>query len=281
MNSSEPDISGPLAAGEAGDSLSSDPLALKTNRPLALVSLLIVAALSIVGFFTGTETRAPRRPPLPTNAPHLHNDDEVPLARSYSELRRTPRGKGSGWEQGARKARTLDNGEPLTQETLDRALARRAKRRAYDGAPPTVPHPIAQNSAPECLACHGQSLRLGTARAGALPHDEFTNCAQCHVEQDSSVPGGTLAHDPRESGSEFQGSLPVPKGRRAWKGAPPEIPHPTGMRGSCLACHGPGTSSPMRSSHPERSQCLQCHAPSGEKSASVGQRPPALKEPSP
>ncbi len=278
---SDPDspAAAPSSAEEAGGSLASDPLVLETNRPLMMVGLLVVAALSIVGFFTGTEPRAPRKSPVPTtSAPPARADDKLPLARSYKELRKTPRGEGSGWEAGAQKARTLSNGEPLTQETLERALARRARRRAYDGAPPTVPHPIAQDSAPECLACHGEGLRLGSARAGDLPHAELTNCAQCHVEQDSSVPEGELAGDPRDTASGFQGSLPVSKGQRAWPGAPPEIPHATGMRGNCLACHGPGTSSPMRSSHPERSQCLQCHAPTGERSASLGQRPPALGE---
>ena len=252
------------------------PTSPESSRPLMVVALLVVAAISLVGFLTGTEPRAPQHEPLVTSAPAPQKGHEVPLARSYKELRGSPRGTGSGWTEGAAKARKLGNGEALTQESLDRALARRAERRAYDGAPPTVPHPIGQNSAPECLACHGQELRLGSYRAGDIPHEELTNCAQCHVESDSSVPGGALQDDPRDNGNGFAGSAPVQKGRRAWKGAPPEIPHATAMRQSCLACHGDGAAHPMRSSHPERSQCQQCHAPSGEGSSSQGSRPPAL-----
>jgi cytochrome c-type protein NapB len=32
------------------------------------------------------------------------------------------------------------------------------------------------------------------------------------------------------------------------------------MRQNCITCHGPGGTSAMRTSHPDRQNCLQCHA---------------------
>lgn len=208
--------------------------------------LAVVFALSLVGFLTGTAgaPQHPERAPLPEPAA----TGVVPQARSYREMRQTPRGQPQPWPPNGGETRT-----PLP-ESLKQALLERQRRRAYDGAPPTVPHPVRESSAAECMACHGDGLRLGSREAGLVPHDNFTNCNQCHAQERADVP---VANG-------FEGKAPVAHGPRAWKSAPPQIPHTTHMRENCMSCHGPSGRSPMRSSHPERQSCTQCHASSAE-----------------
>ena len=133
----------------------------------------------------------------------------------------------------------------------------RAARRAYDGAPPTIPH---VSFGMDCSACHNArglavpdvgfapaSPHAGTAEAGAT-----TRCRQCHVFRTT---------DDVFVKSEFVG-LPqdLQPGARATPGAPPTIPHRTLMRENCLACHdGAGAREEIRTSHPERTRCRQCH----------------------
>jgi nitrate reductase cytochrome c-type subunit len=49
--------------------------------------------------------------------------------------------------------------------------------RAFEGAPPLVPHEIGDEHS--CLVCH----RLGENSAPITPHPERTNCVQCHIPQ--------------------------------------------------------------------------------------------------
>jgi cytochrome c-type protein NapB len=135
----------------------------------------------------------------------------------------------------------------------------RAERRAYDGAPPTIPHdPFGM----DCSACHDErgmpvegvgfapaSPHEGTARAGGT-----TRCRQCHV---FSTDDGTFVDSEYEP---FRQDLRA--GGRLYDGAPPTIPHRILMRENCLACHdGPGAREEIRTTHPERARCRQCHVP--------------------
>lgn len=134
----------------------------------------------------------------------------------------------------------------------------RASRRAYDGAPPTVPHP---DPGAACSACHdADGQAIGDRVAPASPHVGTANvaatqrCRQCHV---------FVTTDARFVQSRFIG-LPqnLRSGRRATPGAPPTIPHRLLMRENCVACHaGPGVREEIRTSHPERQRCRQCHVP--------------------
>ena len=136
--------------------------------------------------------------------------------------------------------------------------AGRAMRRAYDGAPPTVPHADVGGA---CTACHdadGQSVgkvyappspHVGTAEGGATQR-----CRQCHV---------FVTTDAAFVGNEFIG-LPqnLRAGSRATPGAPPTIPHRLQMRENCAACHtGPAAREAIRTGHPDRARCRQCHVP--------------------
>jgi cytochrome c-type protein NapB len=145
-----------------------------------------------------------------------------------------------------------------TEEMKLAALADRARNRAYDGAPPTIPHPVEAQSAASCLACHGEGLKVGDRVASKVSHAHLSNCTQCHVEQS---PGGLPF---RAEGTEngFVGVYRAGPGERASPGAPPTIPHHTWMRENCSSCHGPVTRPGTRTTHPWLTSCTQCHAPS-------------------
>lgn len=133
----------------------------------------------------------------------------------------------------------------------------RAARRAFDGAPPVIPH---QNYGMSCINCHKQEgLKVpGVGFAPAMPHErtsgmEGTNvCTQCHVWKKT---------DEEFVGSNFVGLRQnLRHGRRAMLGSPPVIPHSVQMRENCFACHtGPGAREEIKTSHPERVNCRQCH----------------------
>ena len=256
-----------------------------SSKGLLYCFVLVVFAVSLVGFLTGIGSGVPAKP-RQIGTPHEPVEKgKVAEARSYKEMRKTPRGTGSGWEQSLEVAALSTPRLKLTQETLDQALRQRQTRRAYDGAPPTIPHHVRQNSAAECLSCHGEGLRLGSLQAGTLPHDNFTNCTQCHVTDTETVGGlapaseKALGVDPRAVENSFSGTFPAKKGARAWSIAPPEVPHNTFMRQNCLSCHGNTGSAPMRSSHTERQNCVQCHAISAQHDLRPGTELPPRAHP--
>jgi cytochrome c-type protein NapB len=135
----------------------------------------------------------------------------------------------------------------------------RALRRAYDGAPPVVPH---QDFRMACTSCHkpeGVSLpEIGFAPP--MPHEQtrglsaISNCKQCHVFKRT---------DETFRASSFEGlRQDLRPGRQMHLYAPPVLPHPVFMRENCLACHtGPAAREEVRCDHPERPRCVQCHVP--------------------
>ncbi len=145
----------------------------------------------------------------------------------------------------------------------DRAVSRsteeRALGRAYDGAPPTIPHEAGSGS---CVTCHDAdgSVIDGVGVAPASPHGDLAaagamrRCRQCHAPQEARA---LLV------ASRFTGVAQGPwRGSRATPGAPPTIPHTLQLRAECLACHaGPGARAAIRTTHPERVRCRQCHVP--------------------
>lgn len=196
-------------------------------------------------------------------------------ALRYGELRNTRRGP-NGWMYGSLSgelAAGLPEDEELSNETDDdraRVIAERAKLRAYDGAPPLIPHAVTQQTM-DCVACHAGGAVVGDKLAPRMSHTLHASCTQCHVPMD----------DPRPA----QGPLPLPengfvglgaplRGERAWPGAPPTIPHTTNMRSDCNSCHGPSGKVGLRTPHPLRTSCTQCHTPS----ASLDQRPPWIRD---
>lgn len=140
------------------------------------------------------------------------------------------------------------------------ATTTRASRRAFDGAPPVIPHkPLGA----ACVTCHTPQGKLvpGMTFAPANPHSTddshagaTQNCRQCHLFQ--RVTDQFAEND-------FVG-LPqqIAKLERAHPLAPPMTPHSELMRENCLACHsGPAARPEIRCAHADRANCKQCHLP--------------------
>lgn len=151
-----------------------------------------------------------------------------------------------------------------------RSIEERAVLRAYEGAPPVIPHPVGQLKYQTCRACHAQGLRAGDQIARMASHTHLTNCTQCHVEA-----AGLFLGDDGGPGNSFTGLRASGYGStRAWAGAPPVIPHTTFMRTNCVSCHGEHGYDGWKPDHLDRTNCVQCHAPA----ANLDQLSPAFGE---
>ncbi len=224
------------------------------------IPLLAVIGISLgtVGFLTGI--REPGETPLPTLPPRIAYD-AAPPAVSYAEL---PQANLRPELRAPQSLTQLVYERPgifdpvvRTEEMKLAALADRARNRAYDGAPPTIPHPVETNTAMACLACHGEGLKIGERVASKISHAHLSNCTQCHVE---ASPGGLLLRDVTTLENDFVGLYRAGLGERANPGAPPTIPHHTWMREDCASCHGLVTRPGIRTTHPWLTNCMQCHA---------------------
>jgi cytochrome c-type protein NapB len=134
----------------------------------------------------------------------------------------------------------------------------RAARRAYDGAPPVIPHPPLGAA---CQTCHTNEAREVPGVGLALPNPhlktvglgDHARCQQCHVFQTVTTELVANRFAPLTQS--------LRAGERLYSGAPPVIPHHVFMREDCNACHAGAAARPeIRCSHPERLNCMQCHA---------------------
>mgnify|MGYP001806541063 CR=1 FL=1 len=211
----------------------------------------VMIGVALFGFLVGL--REPHRPDRPAPPPADHHS--APAAVAYSELPAASIRPDGGWDRSLSQLKfdKPDVFAPVvrTEGMKLAALADRAKNRAYDGAPPTIPHPVEAQSAASCLACHGEGVKVGDRVASKMSHAVMTNCTQCHVEQ-ATTPADTA----------FVGVYRAGPGERANPGAPPTIPHHTWMRENCTSCHGLVTRPGTRTTHPWLTNCAQCHAPS-------------------
>jgi cytochrome c-type protein NapB len=226
------------------------------TRPPASVRLARIVVTSVVGL-AGAGCTAGGGNVAPAEATAARQADQQPAARRAEPAPSSPFAlvAAEPWIP------------PVAQAPPDRveALSVRAELRAFNGAPPVVPHEIDQLSATDCLRCHGDSPEADEKGAPKVPHAFLAGCTQCHVEAESEH-----FFETELAANTFDG-LPAPHGgSRAYAGAPPLIPHTTFMRANCLSCHGPFGLPALQSSHPERQGCLQCHA----VSAQLDQRAP-------
>jgi cytochrome c-type protein NapB len=143
-----------------------------------------------------------------------------------------------------------------------RSIEERATLRAYEGAPPVIPHAIADLKVQTCRACHAQGLQAGDKTARMASHTYLVNCTQCHVEGASPMLGEEPGGGPANSFAGFRSS--GYGGTRAWAGAPPVMPHTVFMRTNCVSCHGEYGYDGWRPDHLSRTNCSQCHAPAAE-----------------
>lgn len=241
----------------------------------AQLLLAVVAIAAVVGYFVGqTGARSGGPAPWRPETGHLTTraaEGDAVAAIAYADMRAQRLGPNRDWTNtlASLVQPTSDPfarvGQPdPTEDEKVAALAARAVRRAYNGAPPLVPHRVDQESSAGCIACHGPGLAVQDRRASRIPHALFASCMQCHVEQRGDAPTGAGGVDvaPLTVANGFVGLAAPLGGERAWLNAPPTVPHSTLMRADCLSCHGVVGPLGMRSSHPWRASCLQCHAPS-------------------
>lgn len=225
----------------------------------------VVTSVAVVGYFTGlrapvkvTERNSQRSDNHTTTVAPITPEVGVVLATYYSDMAamtvaRWPRTQLTGLRSVV---------EPLAEIRIDprdklAALRQREQNRAYNGAPPTIPHAIDQQSDASCVACHKEGALTKSLRIPRMSHAFLANCTQCHVEGNPRHMPATVFRE-----NEFAG-LPAPiAGPRAFTGAPPQIPHSTWMRSDCMSCHGYEGRLGIRTTHPWRTSCQQCHTPS-------------------
>lgn len=236
---------------------------------VAFVVLVIAVTLSFTGFFMGTANRDRARVVRETPAEPVV-DEELPTAPTYRQGPRAAIGPNRSWHNDLSGLRapaiSPDPARLAGEDARAQARTARAARRAFDGAPPVVPHPIDQNSSAACLSCHGQGVVIGERVAPKISHPAYAGCTQCHVESQAVNPGVRAAASVSMIESSFLRRESF-AGDRAYPGAPPTIPHASLMRNDCLSCHGPGGHAGLKTSHPARQSCTQCHALSAQSDA--------------
>jgi cytochrome c-type protein NapB len=153
---------------------------------------------------------------------------------------------------------------PGVEGAVKTAAFQRAERRAYDGAPPVIPH---EPQGAACSSCHNDRglAAEGLGFAPPSPHigtsieGNTVRCRQCHV---SGVNEGLFVEN-------YFVGLPqnMRFGGRLNPISPPTIPHRILMRENCLACHtGPAVRREIATTHPERTRCRQCHVEESSRS---------------
>jgi len=240
-----------------------DPHGPPTGR-LAYLFFTFVIAVAFVGLFIGMRHAVSPAPAPTHDGPTADADagDTLP-ATPYWQIHRGNLGPNAKWYASLDVAGLTPDEiiavTPGSDADKAHALLMRSSRRAYNGAPPTIPHAIDPMDTTSCVVCHGQGMRIGDVVARPMPHELYASCTQCHVPQQELV-----ADEIHWLINSFEGLAAPEAGSRAYTGAPPIIPHTTQLRTNCMSCHGPLGLSGMRSSHPWRTSCTQCHAPSAE-----------------
>lgn len=243
------------------------------HSPFAKLVGFVVVSFAIVGYFTGLqapmnpafsgdESNGALAPPPPFTPesttrpvgviPATHYANMADASAALKKPRRT---------QLANLKSSID---PLAEVTIEpgekrAALQSRKRNRAFNGAPPTVPHSIDQKSDRACIACHGEGARTSSLRIPRMSHRLLAHCTQCHVEGNPQRGTDALFRE-----NSFEGMAAPTEGRRAFEGAPPVIPHSTWMRTDCMSCHGYTGLQGIRTTHPWRENCRQCHVPSSQ-----------------
>lgn len=229
-------------------------------RRHATLFVVLVIGTAVGGYLLGI-----REPPAhaPAAATARAVGDDVPPAVGYAQMPTAPLKANDEWDNSLAKLK-FEKPAPTdpvvrTEEMKQTALADRARNRAYDTAPPTIPHPIEGMTAASCVACHGTGIKVGDRIATKVSHPHLTNCTQCHVEGTNPV---LAKFDTPLTGNDFVGAYRSGAGTRSGPGAPPTIPHTTWMRHDCMSCHGLVARPGLRTTHPWLTNCTQCHAPS-------------------
>ena len=249
----------------------------ETGQKLAYLICFVVISITVAGYFIGLQS--PMNPSgraanqgneeiqIPVQSQRSKHDSgkhdaDVISATRYEDMYAALVKRSTKSRSHLNELKSSVN--PLAEVTITEgqksfALALREQNRAFNGAPPTIPHPVEQLSTQTCMVCHENGIKSETFRVSKMSHQFLANCTQCHVE---AVPQHMTPVNFREN--LFVG-MPAPTGgARAYPGAPPTIPHSTWMRVDCMSCHGPTGLHGIRTTHPWRQNCQQCHAPSSK-----------------
>ncbi len=247
----------------------STPVPPVVRRTLTIAGA-IAAGVGLVGFLSGPAEPVTVERFQPTAPQALPGN--VLAAPSYREVDSRMVGPNRQWistfDSLKQDRPSLFDPVVRTAAMKDAALRDRLRTRAFEGAPPVVPHRIEHQSASSCLVCHQNGLKLGDRIATRISHPHYTNCLQCHVEQVGSLPSTVVVHSP--SGhvepitNTFAGLVRLGPGDRAMPHAPPMIPHTTQMRNDCASCHGLVARPGLRTTHPWLNNCTQCHVAAAE-----------------
>ncbi|MDZ4402517.1 hypothetical protein [Prosthecobacter sp.] len=253
-----------------------------TRQPKTLQSSMIaggiIVMLAVSGYFVGlrqTNSAISMTRPVENVRPEARRDltgaTNVPVAVRYIDQDWSAKGVNAMWRNSLVDFQQVPVPPPdakrvMPPEQKQAALRDRAARRAYDGAPPVVPHPVTQDSSASCLACHGQGMQVKDRFASKMSHASLGgSCTQCHVSTQHAFTAVEAARWTAPlTENTFHGKEAPAAGTRAWKGAPPTVPHRTLMRSDCMSCHGPSGLFALRTPHPERQSCVQCHVPAAE-----------------
>lgn len=254
------------------------------------IALACVVGIAFAGVFLGVNDGVPRHdevemtfqgrhehhpPESDVKLPAAAGDPAAIPATHYSQMRRSEFGATSRplpslgrfhAEQEFERCITCHHPHtfqvrPNQADKLN-SLAIRSQRRAFNGAPPVIPHAVEQTNDEACYACHGGGAIVGQLVANEMPHGRLSNCIQCHVASPPRFLTDSNSAVETKVSNSFAG-LPAPRsGPRAFQGAPPSIPHSTWMRERCLSCHGGKGWPGLEVTHRWRANCLQCHATS-------------------
>jgi cytochrome c-type protein NapB len=180
----------------------------------------------------------------------------APVIRS-SQVTQAERGVRDRTQPGTWKRGTVSDFKTVKDREKARAasIELRASRRAFDGAPPVMPHSaVFGDGTKVCLDCHSEGMTIGKRVAHPMSHPPLANCVQCHVESTNRMFPAAL--DPVNT---FEGLPSAGPGPRWTPVAPPQVPHDITMRTHCLSCHGEYGYPGIRTEHPMRANCVQCH----------------------
>jgi nitrate reductase (cytochrome), electron transfer subunit len=157
---------------------------------LLQVGVFAVIAAAFAGLVTGTRQVPPQRGYTAAVAAPPPAPGDAPRAVSYLGWRTTRLGPNADLYEGAFEALIPHGkGEELLAQNPE-ALAARAARRAYEGAPPTIPHRVEAIATNECTACHDHGAAVFGKTAPIPGHRERSVCTQCHVPEQAAIPGG-------------------------------------------------------------------------------------------
>lgn len=202
-----------------------------------VIAALVCAALAIAGFVVGLKQnqdsdsdQSARILADSSNVADIRDGQpRAAVYQKYLDVHGDKLNRGFSSQLGT----LVSNERPTPDGDRSLTVEQRKALRAYDGAPPVVPHPIHQRDTQNCLSCHGEGLWIDSVFARPISHDPWPSCTQCHVEGRGTLQKWNLGS--------FSG-MEAMAGVRYVTGAPPVIPHTATQvaltRSDCMRCHG-------------------------------------------